>query len=181
MTSFAQSDYSVIKGNVEEKNVNITIINTSFGVSSDDKGDFIMMLPKMENKVGLLFSCIGYEDTLVSVIPNRDTININFKMKETSYMLDAVGVGADKIRHYSEPSYVICDFEIYDDKVFILQRKWNTLKECRILVQDLWLDPIDTINIPQHIENEKIITDCTESCQLIGKDSVYQIVRTDDS
>ena len=182
MMSFAQNDYySVIKGNVAEKNVNITIINTSFGVSSDDNGDFIMMLPKMENKVGLLFSCIGYEDTLVSVIPNRDTININFKMKETSYMLDAVGVGADKIRHYSEPSYVICDFEIYDDKVFILQRKWNTLKECRILVQDLWLDPIDTINIPQHIESEKIITDCTESCQLIGKDSVYQIVRTDDS
>ena len=180
--SFAQNDYySVIKGNVAEKNVNITIINTSFGVSSDDNGDFIMMLPKMEKQVRLLFSCIGYEDTLVSVVPNRDTININFKMKETTYMLDAVGVGADKIRHYSEPSYVICDFEIYDDKVFILQRKWNTLKECRILVQDLWLDPIDTINIPQHIESEKIITDCTESCQLIGKDSVYQIVRTDDS
>ena len=90
MMSFAQSDYSVIKGNVSEKNVNITIINTSFGVSSDDNGDFIMMLPKMENKVGLLFSCIGYEDTLISVVPNRDTININFKMKETSYMLDAV-------------------------------------------------------------------------------------------
>ena len=45
MTSFAQSDYSVIKGNVAEKNVYITIINTSFGVSSDDNADFIMMLP----------------------------------------------------------------------------------------------------------------------------------------
>ena len=63
MISFAQSDYSVIKGNVAEKNVNISIINTKFGVSSDDNGDFIMMLPKMENKVGLLFSCIAYEDT----------------------------------------------------------------------------------------------------------------------
>ena len=181
VTSFAQNDYSVVKGNVAEKNVNISIINTNFGVSSDNKGDFIMMLPKMENKVGLLFSCIGYEDTLVSVIPNRDTINLNFKMKETMYMLEAVGVSADKIRHYSEPAYVMFDFEIYDDKVFILQRKWNTLKESRILVQDLWLYPIDTINIPQHIESEKIIPDCTENCQLIGKDSVYQIVRTDDS
>ena len=179
MTSFAQSDYSVIKGNVAEKNVNITIINTSFGVSSDDKGDFIMMLPKMENKVGLLFSCIGYEDTLVSVIPNRDTININFKMKGTSYMLDAVGVGADKMRHYSEPSYVICDFEIYDDKVFILQRKWNTLKECRILVQDLWLDPIDTISIPKHIEPERLFLDGLECLQMLGRDTVYQIVRED--
>lgn len=181
MTSFAQSDYSIIKGNVAEMNVNISIINTDFGVSSDNKGDFIMMLPKTEKQVGLLFSCIGYEDTLVSVIPNRDTINLNFKLKETSYMLDAVGVSADKIRHYSEPTYVIFDFEIYDDKVFILQRRWNSLKECRILVQDLWLNPIDTINIPEYIESEKIIVDCTESCQLIGKDSVYQIVRTNDS
>ena len=83
MTTFAQNDYSIIKGNVAEKNVNISIINTDFGVSSDNKGDFIMMLPKTEDTVGLLFSCIGYEDTLVSVMPNRDTIEINFKMKET--------------------------------------------------------------------------------------------------
>ena len=161
--------------------MNISIINTSFGVSSDSNGDFMMALPKTEKQVGLLFSCIGYEDTLVSVIPNRDTIYLNFKMKETYYMLDAVGVSVDKIKRYSEPNYVMFDFEIYDDKVFILQRKDNTLKECRILVQDLWLDPIDTINVPNHIEPEKIIVDCTESCQLIGKDSVYQVVKMNSS
>ena len=179
--AFSQQNYSVVKGNVGEKNVNISIINTNFGVSSDDNGDFIMALPKTENQVGLLFTCIGYEDTLVSVIPNRDTIYLNFKMKETYYMLDAVGVSVDKIKRYSEPNYVMFDFEIYDDKVFILQRKDNTLKECRILVQDLWLDPIDTINVPNHIELEKIIVDCTESCQLIGKDSVYQVVKMNSS
>ena len=179
--AFSQQNYSVVKGNVGEKNVNISIINTNFGVSSDDKGDFIMALPKTEKQVGLLFTCIGYEDTLVSVIPNRDTIYLNFKMKETYYMLDAVGVSVDKIKRYSEPNYVMFDFEIYDDKVFILQRKDNTLKECRILVQDLWLDPIDTINVPNHIEPEKIIVDCTESCQLIGKDSVYQVVKMNSS
>ena len=179
--AFSQQNYSVVKGNVGEKNVNISIINTSFGVSSDSNGDFMMALPKTEKQVGLLFSCIGYEDTLVSVIPNRDTIYLNFKMKETYYMLDAVGVSVDKIKRYSEPNYVMFDFEIYDDKVFILQRKDNTLKECRILVQDLWLDPIDTINVPNHIEPEKIIVDCTESCQLIGKDSVYQVVKMNSS
>ncbi len=181
MTFAQENNYSVIKGNVGEKNVNISIINTNFGVSSDDNGDFIMALPRTENQVGLLFTCIGYEDTLVSVIPNRDTINLNFKMKETTYMLEAIGVGADKIKRYSEPSYVMYDFEIYDDKVFVLQRKGNTLKECRILVQDLWLDPIDTIIVPNHIEPEKIIVDCTESCQLIGADSVYQVVKMNSS
>ena len=181
MTLLAQNNYSVIKGNVGEKNVNISIINTGFGVSSDDKGDFIMMLPRTEKQVGLLFTCIGYEDTLVSVIPNSDTINLNFKMKDAYYMLDAVGVSAEKIKRYSEPSYVMFDFEIFDDKVFILQRKGNTLKECRILINDLWLDPIDTINIPNHIEVEKIIVDCTENCQLIGTDSVYQVVKKNSS
>ena len=179
--AFSQQNYSVVKGNVGEKNVNISIINTSFGVSSDDKGDFMMALPKTEKQVGLLFSCIGYEDTLVSVIPNRDTINLNFKMKETTYMLDAVGVSADKIKRYSEPSYVMYDFEIFDDKVFVLQRKGNSVNECRILVHDLYLDPIDTIYISKHIKPKKIITDCTESCQIVGTDSVYQVVKMNSS
>ena len=180
--SFAQdNNYSVIKGNVGEKNVNISIINTNFGVSSDDNGDFIMALPRTDKQVGLLFTCIGYQDTLVSVVPNRDTININFKMKETTYMLEAVGVSADKIIVKSDPKYVMFDFEIFDDKVFVLQRKGNSLKECRILVQDLWLDPIDTISVPKHIEATEIIVDCTENCQLIGKDSVYQVVNMNDT
>ena len=180
--SFAQdNNYSVVKGNVAEKNVNISIINTNFGVSSDDNGDFIMALPRTDKQVGLLFTCIGYQDTLVSVVPNRDTIEINFKMKEAYYMLEAVGVSADKIIVKSDPKYVMFDFEIFDDKIFVLQRKGNTLKECRILVQDLWLDPIDTISVPKHIEATEIIVDCTESCQLIGKDSVYQVVKMNSS
>ena len=180
--SFAQENsYSVVKGNVGEKNVNISIVNTNFGVSSDDNGDFIMALPRTDKQVGLLFSCIGYEDTLVSVVPNRDTIEINFKMKETFYMLEAVGVSADKIIVKSDPKYVMFDFEIFDDKVFVLQRKGNSLKECRILVQDFWLDPIDTISVPKHIEATEIIVDCTESCQLIGADSVYQVVKMNSS
>ena len=180
--TFAQdNNYSVVKGNVGEKNVNISIINTNFGVSSDDNGDFIMALPRTDKQVGLLFTCIGYQDTLVSVTPNRDTIEINFKMKEAYYMLEAVGVSADKIIVKSDPKYVMFDFEIFDDKVFVLQRKGNTLKECRILVQDLWLDPIDTISVPKHIEATEIIVDCTENCQLIGKDSVYQVVKMNSS
>ena len=180
--TFAQdNNYSVVKGNVGEKNVNISIINTNFGVSSDDKGNFIMALPRTDKQVGLLFTCIGYQDTLVSVTPNRDTIEINFKMKEAYYMLEAVGVSADKIIVKSDPKYVMFDFEIFDDKVFVLQRKGNSVKECRLLVQDLWLDPIDTISIPNHIKPEEIIVDCTESCQLIGADSVYQVVKMNSS
>ena len=106
MTFAQENSYSVVKGNVGEKNVNISIINTNFGLSSDDNGDFIMALPRTDKQVGLLFTCIGYLDTLVSVTPNRDTIEINFKMKEAYYMLEAVGVSADKIIVKSDPKYL---------------------------------------------------------------------------
>ena len=176
MMSFAQSDYSVIKGNVAEKNVNISIINTDFGVSSDDNGDFIMMLPKTEKQVGLLFSCIGYEDTLVSVIPNRDTININFKMKETFYMLDAVGVSAAKVTKYDDDNYVMIDFEIADDKFYILQRKEKTTKDFRILVTDMFFDPYDTIPLLDRIKPTNLFFDVvTQQCQIVGQDSVYVV------
>ena len=176
MMSFAQKNYSVIKGNVAEKNVNISIINTDFGVSSDDNGDFIMMLPKTEKQVGLLFSCIGYEDTLVSVIPNRDTININFKMKETFYMLDAVGVSAAKVTKYDDDNYVMIDFEIADDKFYILQRKEKTTKDFRILVTDMFFDPYDTIPLLDRIKPTNLFFDVvTQQCQIVGQDSVYVV------
>lgn len=173
---FAQQDFSVIKGNVGVENVNISVVNTNFGASSDDKGNFIMVTSKLPKQVDLLFTCIGYQDTLVSVAFDCDTVEINFKMREVFYMLDAVGVGAEAIKIQSEKKYVMYDFEIFDDKIFILQRKGNTLNECRILVNDLWLDPIDTISIPNHIEPEKLLIDCLGCCQILGRDSVYQII-----
>lgn len=173
---FAQQDFSVIKGNVGVENVNISVVNTNFGASTDDKGNFILTTFKLTKQVDLLFTCIGYQDTLVSVVLNCDTIEINFKMREVSYILDAVGVSAETITMQSEEKYVMYDFEIFDDKIFILQRKGNTLKECRILVNDLLLDPIDTIFIPNHIEPEKLFIDCLECCQILGVDSVFQIV-----
>ena len=129
MTFAQENNYSVVKGNVGIENVNISIINTDFGVSSDNNGDFIMMLPRADKQVGLLFSCIGYEDTLVSIVPNRDTISLNFKMKETFYMLEAVGVSAERVAKYEDEKYVMIDFEIADDRFYVLQRKERTTKD----------------------------------------------------
>ena len=175
---FSQHNYSVIKGNVGEKNVNISIINTDFGMSSDEKGDFMMMLPKTEKQVGLLFSCIGYEDTLVSVIPNRDTTEVNFKMKEMFYMLDAVGVSAERVVKYDDEKYVMVDFEIADDRFYILQRKEKTTKDFRILVTDMFFEPYDTIPLLKRVKPTNLYFDVvTRQCQIVGQDSVYVIFK----
>ena len=173
--TFAQeNNYSVIKGNVEIENVNISIINTDFGVSSDNNGDFIMMLPRADKQVGLLFSCIGYEDTLVSIVPNRDTISLNFKMKETSYMLEAVGVIAERVAKYEDEKYVMIDFEIADDRFYVLQRKERTTKDFRVLVTDMFFEPYDTVPLLERIKPTNLYFDVvTQQCQIVGQDSVY--------
>ena len=150
-------------------------------MSSDERGDFMMMLPKTEKQVGLLFSCIGYEDTLVNVIPNRDTTEVNFKMKEMFYMLDAVGVSAERVVKYDDEKYVMVDFEIADDRFYILQRKKKTTKDFRILVTDMFFEPYDTIPLLKRMKPTNLYFDVvTRQCQIVGQDSVYVILKHND-
>ena len=181
-TATAQQYFSVITGNVGAPYANIQVVDTKSGTSSDEKGDFYLKIPKIERQIGLLFSCIGYHDTLISFVPQQDTIKILFKMRETAYMLDAATITAEKITYYySKPNFVMFDFEILDDNFFILQTKLGIKKDYRVLVTDLFYEPIDTIFLPKHIEPERIILDCMNNCQIVGHDSVYQLVKVDNN
>lgn len=180
-TASAQNTFSVITGNVAIPNVNIQVLNTQRGTSSDKNGDFILKTLKTDRSIGLLFSCVGYQDTLISVVPQQDTIVIRFKMMETSYMLDPATVTAEKVTYYySKPNFVMFDFEILDDKFFILQKKTGRNGGYRVLITDMLFEPVDTIFLPKHIVPQKIILDCFNNCQIVTQDSVYQIAKYDN-
>ena len=98
-----------------------------------------------------------------------------------SLTLPAATVTAEKVTcFYSKPSFTMFDFEILDDIFFILQKKSGIKNDFRVLITDLFYDPIDTIFLPQHIVPQQIIIDCMHNCQIIGIDSVYQIVNHDN-
>ena len=141
----AQQDFSVVTGNVAAQSVNIKVIDTNYGTSSDNNGNFSLVLPKTDRQIGLLFSCVGYQDTLVSLVPQQDTIFIHFKMRETVYMLEAASVTAERITKYRDYTYVMVDFEIVNDKFYILQRENKSLKDFRVLVTNMVLEPLDKI------------------------------------
>ena len=181
ITVFSQNDISLVTGNVGEKYVNIKVVATDYGTSSDDNGNFKLFLPKTDKVMGLLFSCVGYYDTLVSVVPQQDTVEIRFQMRKQVYMLEAANVTADKVTHYyNKPHYVMFDFEILDDKFFILQKKINEKNDYWVLVADMVFNPIDTIFLPDYIKPSGIILDCLGNCQIVGQDSVYQIGKVDN-
>ena len=172
---------TVVYGNLGISNVNINIVNTRYGTSTDAEGHYELSLSDRSKTVNLYYSCIGYQDTIVSVSTKElqhDSINISFKMRKHNYNLQEVTVTA-KQKLYGE-KYFFMDFEVFDSTICILAACPNKNLRCLILADEA-LRGHDTIPLPAHIKPEQVLRDCMGNCQLIAKDSVYEIDLTVDS
>ena len=58
-----------VYGNLGVENVNISVINTQYGTSSDAKGRYELPIYDRTKMVNLFYSCIGYRDTIVQLMP----------------------------------------------------------------------------------------------------------------
>ena len=117
-TLFAQTKTTVF-GNLGVENVNISIVNTQYGTSTDAKGHYELPLYDRTKTVNLYYSCIGYQDTVVSLMPRqlqRDSLNISFKMRKMSYDLQEVGVTAYQDFYRSKTNRNIADIAFLDGK-----------------------------------------------------------------
>lgn len=166
---------TVVYGNLGTSNVNISIANSRYGTSTDAEGQYALTLHNYTKTVNLHYSCIGYQDTLVSLTPKqlrRDSINISFRMRKQNYKLQEVTVTA-KQKIYGE-RYFFMDFEVFDNTICILAACPNKNLRCLIMA-DEDLRGHDTIPLPAHIKPEQVLRDCMGNCQLVAKDSVYEI------
>ena len=83
-SALAQTKTTVF-GNLGVENVNISIVNTQYGTSTDAKGHYELPLFDRAETVNLYYSCIGYQDTIVSLTTTqlqRDSINVSFQMRK---------------------------------------------------------------------------------------------------
>jgi hypothetical protein len=174
---FAQN-LTTIYGNVGVENANIRVLNTQYGTSSDVKGNYSFSI-KSDKDIKLLYSCIGYQDTTIMIRHKelkKDSVNISFEMRPVYYMLPEVGISGEKVIRYREEKYVMTDFEITNDRFYILQRRNGSLKDYRILLTDMMFNALDTIDIKLNTSVEMMFKDCMNNCHIITADSVYQIV-----
>lgn len=172
---------TIVYGNLGVGNVNISIVNTKHGTSTDVNGHYELPIYDRTKTVNLYYSCIGYQDTVVSLTTRqlqRDSINISFIMRKQNYNLQEVTVTA-KQKLYSE-RYFFMDFEVFGNTICILAACPNKNLRCLILADEA-LRGHDTIPLPDHIKPEQVLRDCMGNCQLIAKDSVYEIDLTVDS
>ena len=169
---FAQTKTTVY-GNLGVENVNISIVNTPYGTSTDAKGHYDLPLFDRSETVNLYYSCIGYQDTLVSLTPKqlqRDSINVSFRMRKMSYDLQEVAVSASKDFYRSGSNRNIADIAFLGGKIYLLE---NQPKTSSMVV-------LDTEGIEQAHKDydqlfEKFYIDAFDDLILVGKDSCLQV------
>ena len=164
---------TVVYGDLGLSNVNISIVNTPYGTSTDAKGHYELPLYDRSETVNLYYSCIGYQDTVVSLTPRqlqRDSINISFRMRKMSYDLQEVGVSASKDFYRSGSNSNIADIAFLDGKIYLLENKPKTSS----------MVVLDTEGNEQAHKDfdqlfEKLYIDAFDDLILVGQDSCLQV------
>ena len=174
---FAQTK-TIVYGNLGVENVNISIVNTQYGTSTDAKGHYELPIYEHREAVNLYYSCIGYQDTIVSLSPKqlqRDSINISFKMRKMSYDLQEVGVSASRDFYRSKSNRNIADMVFLDGKIYLLE---NRPKASSMVVLDT--DGIEQVREDYEQLFEKLYIDAFDDVILVGQDSCLQVYLNDD-
>ena len=121
-------------------------------------------------KISVIFIVITILFLLpIRILAQQDTVVKNI-------LLEQAMITAEKIKAFRDYKYVMVDFEIADDKFFILQRRSNSFKNFRILVTNMVFEPLDTISIPEKLKPTNLEFDIAENVQIVAQDSMYQIV-----
>jgi len=172
-SSLSAQTKTIVYGNLNVENVNISIVNTPYGTSTDAKGRYELPIFDRTEAVNLYYSCIGYQDTVVSLTPRQlqhDSLNISFKMSKMSYDLQEVGITASRDFYRSGTNRNIADIAFLDGKIYLLE---NKPKVSSMVV-------LDTDGMEQARKDfdqlfEKLHIDAFNNLILVGQDSCLQV------
>ena len=168
-----QAQTTKVHGNLGMENVNISVINTQYGTSSDAKGRYELPIYDRTKMVNLFYSCIGYQDTIVQITPSQlqnDSINISFRMRKQDYNLQEVGITASRDFYRSKRGRNITDLAFLNGNIYLLE---NKPKASSVVVLDL--EGTEKARADYDKLYEKLYIDAFNDVVLVGQDSCLQI------
>ena len=168
---------TVVYGNLGVENVNISVLNTPYGISSDGKGHYALPVYDRSQQINLYYSCIGYQDTIVSLLPKQlqqDSVNVSFRMRRQDYSLQEVGVTASRDFYRSKRGRNITDMAFLGDHIYLLENKPKTSS---MVVLDS--EGTEKVRVDYDKLYEKLYVDCFHNMILVGQDSCLQVYLTD--
>ncbi len=172
-SSLSAQTKTIVFGNLGVENVNISIVNTPYGTSTDAKGRYELPIFDRTEAVNLYYSCIGYQDTVVSLTTKqlqRDSLNISFKMRKMSYDLQEVSITAYQDFYRSKTNRNIADIAFLDEKIYLLE---NKPKVSAMVVLDT--DGVEQARKDYDQLFEKLHIDAFNDIILVGQDSCLQV------
>ena len=165
---------TVVYGDLGVSNVNISILSTRNGTSTNAKGHYSLPLYDQSKPVKLHYSCIGYQDTIVKLEPEQlrlNSINISFKMRPINYSLKEVTISENKPEiAYHEKMVSLETYEINEMGIYLIayQQSGNAL-----LHLSFELDTLSVLPIARKFD--RLYKDVFGQIHLISYDSTYQI------
>jgi hypothetical protein len=162
-----------VYGNLGVENVNISVINTQYGTSSDVKGHYELPIYDRTKTVNLFYSCIGYRDTIVQLTLKqleRDSVNVSFRMRKQDYSLMEVGVTASRDFYRSKRGRNIADLAFLDGHIYLLE---NKPKASSMVVLDM--EGSEKAREDYDKLYEKLYIDAFNDVILVGQDSCLQV------
>ena len=173
VTLFSQTK-TMVHGNLGVQNVHIIVTETKQGTVTDAKGNYRLLLTDNSKRVNLLYSCIGYQDTVVSLTPKQlqtEKVNDSFPMRPLDYPLAEITVTEKRPEiAYHEPLISLMAYEINEMGLYMIVYR----KSSNALLH-LTLD-LDTLSIlPIARKFERLYKDVYGQIHLISYDSTYQI------
>ena len=171
-TLFAQKKTAVF-GNLGVENVNISLVNTNYGTSTDADGNYKLPIYDLSEAVNLYYSCIGYQDTVIRLTSKQlqhNSIDISFRMRKMSYDLQEVGVTANRDFYRSGINRNIADIAFLDGNLYLLENKPKTSSMVVLDTEGLELSRKDFDQL-----FEKLHIDAFNDLILVGQDSCLQV------
>lgn len=172
VTLFSQTK-TIILGALGVQNVNVSVLNTQYGTSSDAKGHYELSIYDRSKTVHLCYSCVGYQDTIVSLMPKqlaKDTIHLSFRMRKQDYSLQEVSVTASRDFYRSKRNRNIVDMAFLKGDIYLLE---NKTKASSLVVLDL--EGVEKAHMDYDKLYEKLYVDCFQNMILVGQDSCLQV------
>lgn len=168
------SQTTKVHGNLGVQNVHIIVTDTKQGTVTDAKGNYRLLITDNSKRVNLLYSCIGYQDTVVSLTPKQlqsENINLSFRMRPRDYPLAEVTVTENRPQiAYHEPLISLLAYEINEMGLYMIvyRKSSNALLHLTLDFDTLSILPIDR-------KFERLYKDVYGQIHLISYDSTYQI------
>ena len=165
---------TIVFGNLGVENVNISINNTPSGTSTNAKGQYVLPLYNRSKTIKLYYSCIGYQDTIVSLSPKllqHDSLNISFTMRPKDYTLSEVTVSETKPEiAYHEKMISLVTYEINEMGIYLI-----AYRQSGNVLLHLSFD-LDTLSVlPIARKFDRLYKDVFGQIHLMSYDSTYQI------